>query len=156
MRRNVLLLLLLVLTIIETASAQDDYYVRVRSTKLRSAPQHFAPAVTELKLGAAVRGSEAADGWYKVQTPNKKSGYLHKSTLSDKRIVSDIAKQYNPSTDSSDIVLAGKGFNKEVEKEYAAQNPSLNFKQVDAMDRISIKDAELVSFIKAGGLRNNG
>jgi len=132
----------------------SQYYVRVRNTKLRSAPQHFAPAVSDLKLGDAVSGTEAATGWYKVTTASKRTGYLHVATLTSTKIITN--QKYNPSTDSSDVVLAGKGFNKEVEKEFAGKNPSLNFIDVNMMDQINVRDADLIAFVKSGGLKSNG
>jgi hypothetical protein len=132
------------------------YYVKVRSTKLRSAPQHFAPPVSDLKLGDAVTGTEAGDGWYKVSTASKKSGYLHAATLTTAKIITDASKKYNPTADSSDVVLAGKGFNKEVEKEFSAKNPNLNFVEVNIMDQINVRDADEIAFVKSGGLKTNG
>ncbi len=148
------ILLLLVTT--PVSAEQERYYIQVKSTKLRSAPQHFAPAVTELKLADSVTGSEVSDGWFKVTTASKKTGYLHKATLSDKKIVNSLSKGYNPKTDSSDVVLAGKGFNKEVEKDFSRKNPDLNFTDVNQMDKIKVNDSDLISFVKSGGLNKNG
>lgn len=153
--RQILLaaLCLLYLSAAPVHAQQETYYIKVKSTKLRSSMQHFGGAVTSLKLGDAVKGTEATDGWYKVTTSSKKTGYLHESVLSDKKIITANSK-YNAASDSSDVVLAGKGFNKEVEKQYAAQNKNLNFGEVNKMDAITVNDSELSSFIKSGGLRN--
>lgn len=155
--RNIKLIILIAafLLLIPNAHADGKYYVKVKNTKLRSAPQHFAPSLADLRLGDSVTGSDSSDEWVKVTTASKRSGYLHKATLSDVKIVTDM-RNYNASADSSDVVLAGKGFNKEVEKSYAAKNPSMNFSEVNAMDQISISDSELISFVQSGGLKDNG
>jgi hypothetical protein len=57
------------------------------------------------------------------------------------------------SADTSDVILAGKGFNKEVEKEYRASDPSARFDLVDKVEQSSrVSPAEVARFRKAGGL----
>ena len=58
------------------------------------------------------------------------------------------------SADAADVVLAGKGFNPAVEKEYAAGRSDLNFGAVDKMERRTVSDGELATFVKAGKLKS--
>ena len=156
MRIKLFTFLVILLYCAPALAQETTYYIKVRTTKLRNAMQHFAPAVSELKLGESVSGQAAENGWFKVRTKTNRTGYLHGSTLSERKIVANAAKGYNPASDSSDIVLAGKGFNSEVEKEYASLNPSLNYAEVDSMEKINIKDSDLISFAKVGGLKSDG
>ena len=58
------------------------------------------------------------------------------------------------SADTSDVVLAGKGFNREVEKEYRASDPSARFDLVDKVERETrVSSSEVAQFRKSGGLR---
>jgi hypothetical protein len=52
-------------------------------------------------------------------------------------------------------VLAGKGFNKEIENKYATINSNLNYAAVDRMERIKISTAELNQFVVKGKLKSN-
>ena len=55
----------------------------------------------------------------------------------------------------SEVALAGKGFNPEVEAEYK-KDPTLNYAAVDAMEAHVVQPAALSSFIAQGGLTVEG
>jgi len=57
---------------------------------------------------------------------------------------------------SSELQLAGKGFNPEVEKEFKNRNKEISFRWVDKMEQIRISEAEKQKFAKEGGLTLNG
>lgn len=133
--------------------AADDLFVKVRSTKLRSAPQHWAPAAQSLSLGDKLTPTgESSAGWVKARTKNGAVGYVHESTLTERRVNMRSASATGGAESASDVVLAGKGFNKQVEKEYAASNPNLDFAAVDAAERIRVDDRDVLAFLKSGGL----
>ncbi|MEJ2069853.1 MAG: hypothetical protein P8X58_05505 [Syntrophobacterales bacterium] len=45
-----------------------------------------------------------------------------------------------------------KGFTPEVEASYRQKNPSLNYAQVDEVERFRVNPTQLAAFIKEGGL----
>ena len=133
------------------ASDQQTVSVQVKESKLRAKPEFWASSVSDLTYGQrlVVAGSEA--GWIKAQTSNGKVGYVHPSAVTEKKIVlagTNVASSAN----NSDIVLAGKGFNSSIEKDYAAENPSLNYAAVNQMERLHVSDAELGAFLSEGQL----
>ena len=53
----------------------------------------------------------------------------------------------------SEVALAGKGFNPEVEKSYGKAHPEMNYALVDEVERYSVDPNSLRSFIQRGGLK---
>ncbi|NTW06746.1 MAG: hypothetical protein HGA29_02760, partial [Syntrophaceae bacterium] len=56
----------------------------------------------------------------------------------------------------SELQLAGKGFNPEVEKEFKNRNKEISFHWVDKMEQIRIPETEKQKFAREGGLAING
>jgi len=126
--------------------------VKVKAAKVRAEPKVWAASVVALTYGDSVEAVSVADGWIKVSARGK-SGFLHESAVTTKKIVLSAKGNVGAgSTDRADVVLAGKGFNQAVERQFAAQDASLNFRAVDAMEKIKVSDAELAAFLKSGNL----
>ncbi len=133
-------------------AANSPLYVKVRQAKIRSQPKQWAPSVSSLNYGDRVDTLSEEDGaWFKVKKGGS-SGYLHGSAVSERAVVFKSTKSVGKGGDDKDVILAGKGFNKEVENSYAQKKPDLNYREVDKMERISVGDTELASFIKEGQL----
>ena len=134
--------------------ADDALYVKVRSTKLRAQPQQWSKPLADLRYGDVLRPDKLDDGWHSVTVKNLK-GFVHDSALTERRVV----LQANASTvgagSDRDVILAGKGFNKQVEQGYAAQNRSFNYAEVDKMEKLVVSAGELSSFA-SGGQLNGG
>ncbi len=141
-------------------------YVEVKVTKLKAKPEYLGANLADLSYGAALslvsESSDQAgnkDGWIKVKSSSGVVGYVHSSALSARRVVlsgSSDKKLLRADESPTDIVMAGKGFSKEVEKEFAAKNPALNFAAVNAMEKIKIGEGETRVFARAGGLLKGG
>lgn len=155
MNRKLSLILLLasilLATPLLTVAANSPLYVKVRSAKLRNEPKQWAPSVSSLNYGDAVAMLSTEGAWLKVKAGSR-SGYLHNSAVSERKVVLQAAKSVASTGNDKDVILAGKGFNKEVEKNYAAKNSALNYAEVDKMERLSVGDNEIAAFVKAGKL----
>ena len=57
---------------------------------------------------------------------------------------------------ASELQLAGKGFNPEVEKEFKNRNKDISFHWVDKMEQIKISEAEKLKFAREGDLTLEG
>jgi hypothetical protein len=81
---------------------------------------------------------------------------VHESAVSERRVVLNSDASFdNKAGGDQTVILAGKGFNKEVERAYSSRNRSLNFKAVDAMEKNSVSNSELLRFAKEGKLAGN-
>ncbi|RIL09855.1 MAG: hypothetical protein DCC75_05615 [Proteobacteria bacterium] len=162
MKRQMYFLYALMMCLIPAAvsyAAVDENaaYVKVKNTKLRSSPQLFAPVLSDLKYGDKLTTLETSGSWYKAIDSRGRQGYVHTSAITDREVVLQASnRDFSTAADTSDVVLAGKGFNKEVEKEYAAANANLDFKAVNEMEKYKVTDSELRSFVKSGKLNAEG
>jgi hypothetical protein len=130
--------------------------VKVKSAKIRAEPKVWAASVVALAYGDSIEALSVTDGWLKVRARGK-GGFIHESAVTTKKIVLSVKGNVGDGlTDRADVVLAGKGFNQAVEREFAAQDASLNFRAVDAMEKIKVSDAELAAFLQGGSLGKRG
>lgn len=135
-----------------TASA-EPVWIQVRESIVRSKPQYYATGVLPVRYGERVEKLSESAGWARVSVKNVE-GYLPMSSVSLDRIVLRARELTTVSADTSDVVLAGKGFNQEVEKEYRGGDPSARFDLVDKVEREArVSSAEVAQFRTSGGLR---
>ncbi len=110
------------LALVLLAAAADVVVVKVQSTAVRQAPQFFAPVVATVKAGDKLSKVAEANGWFQVKTTAGASGWIHSGAV-EKPKVSLLASSSAMKTQatSSEVALAGKGFNKQVEESYKAK-----------------------------------
>lgn len=134
------------------AEAQE-VYLSVRKSKLRSAPKFLSSSVSDLTYGDSLNVIEEKEPWLKVKTKNGKTGYLHSSSASRKKIVLNSGATFSGTrANEEDIVLAGKGFGKNVESDYARAQ-GLSYADVNRMEQRKISDKEINLFAEQGRLR---
>lgn len=145
----------LILSAAPAEAAGQKAYVQIKSARLMDQPKLWGKPVGTLSYGDELSLSgEAAAGWFQVQTRSGKSGYLHQSALTTSRIVLHSGGSAGSgAADQSDVVLAGKGFNSSVERQYAAGNSSADFRAVDQVEQSRVSPTELAQFIKQGRLK---
>jgi hypothetical protein len=81
-------------------------------------------------------------------------GYLPLSAVSPKAIVFSTADVAKVQADSGELVLAGKGFSKEIEQSFQKQDASARFDLVNRVEReAKASPAEVAQFVKQGGLK---
>jgi hypothetical protein len=132
--------------------------IQVRETQLRATPDYFGKIVGKAVYGDQATIESSKDGWKKVRLKRSgQSGWLNASALSEKEIkmVAGV-KGTKEAASSSELQLAGKGFNPEVEKEFKNRNKEISFRWVDKMEQIRISEAEKQKFAREGGLTLNG
>ena len=133
--------------------AGQTIYVEVNKTKVRTEPEHWAPSTVELSYGAPVKVTALSPGWLEVTTSEGKRGYVPESAVTFKKILfRNNSGPVKVEADESDIVLAGKGFNSDVESALSATDAELNFKAVDEISDRQVKDSKLARFVQEGRL----
>jgi SH3-like domain-containing protein len=127
--------------------------VTVQQTKVRAAPNFLGKITADLSYGDRLEVIEEKDGWVKVVLPDsEEEGWVHESALTKKTIVlkageTDVAQ----TASSSEIALAGKGFNEQVEARYQ-QEKRLDYAWVDRMEAFTVSWEEIREFMDQGGL----
>ncbi len=151
-KRCFILALLLVLTG-GAVFAQRTMSVTVKEVEVRSSPSFLGAVIAELSYGDTVRVRKEQGSWVEVNIPDSRdTGWIHGSALERKRII------FGASTDavateatSSEIALAGKGFNKDVEEKFIEET-DLDFSRIDRMEALVIPFEDIADFVKDGGL----
>ncbi|MEN6376019.1 MAG: SH3 domain-containing protein [Smithella sp.] len=142
---------------IALAYAVATMSIQVRETQIRATPDYFGKIIGKASYGDRVTIEGAKGSWKKIRLKTGKTGWLNSSALSEKeiRMVAG-AKGTKGTASASEIQLAGKGFNPEVEREFKNRNKEISFRWVDKMEQIRISEAEKQKFAKEGGLSLNG
>lgn len=138
-----------------TLWAQTMMSVEVRETQVRSNPSFLGRVDGVLGYGDRVEVVEQAQGWVRIRHDGV-SGWVHSSALTTKRIVmqtGDAAARREAT--GSEVALAGRGFNQEVEDRYRAEQ-SLNYDVVDRLEGYAVDPTRLAAFLEEGELRLPG
>lgn len=150
------ILVLAPLVALADARKQALLFVQVRESRLRSQPEFWANAIAPLSYGDSLTPLGAAPSsksWLKVKLGDTE-GYVHVSAVTSRRVVLKVsANRSAKAVNSSDVVLAGKGFNNQVEQSYAASR-GVSFVPVDDVEKISAPSGEEArAFLQNGKLK---
>ncbi len=158
MLKNLLRYLLLAAIILpaigQAAPKEALLYVQVKESKLRSQPQFWASSAANLTYGDVLTALGAAPSdksWIKVKKGDTE-GYVHVAAVTKRKVIlSSSTKGVQSNVDPSSVVMAGKGFNRQVENSYASKK-GLDFKSVDKAEQNKVDPSDEAAFIKEGKL----
>lgn len=146
--------ILLLMLVAPSLGFCEPLFVEVKSAALRKEPKHWAEAIEQLQYGDQLEEISRASSWVMVKTNGSRQGYVHLSALTKRVVLLPKAGAANPAieADASSIVLAGKGFNKDIEAQYSAGQPSLNYAAVALMESREVSAQQLYQFLRDGKL----
>ncbi len=149
-----LFLLIGVAAVVISVLAAEILIVKVQSTNLRSGPKFYAPIVQTLKAGDRLEKISAQpDGWIQAKIPGGTVGWIHTSAVQVQKFdLLALDRGLKTQASASEVALAGKGFNKQVEESYRAKHAEISFIWVDRMLAIKIPAERVEEFIKNGKL----
>jgi len=140
------------LVLYTTFVSADTMNVQIKVAALKSTPSFLAQTITTLRYGDGVNTLQESGEWIEVKTSSKK-GWLHTSALTTKEIILTNSPKTAPmNVSSNEVMMAGKGFNAQVETQYRHQNPSLRFDLVDKMEKYPVSWDTQRQFAKNGQL----
>jgi len=132
-------------------AAADVLVIKVQTTQLRKTPQFFAPAAAALKAGDKLEKVSEASGWIQVKTAAGLVGWVHSSAVTASSMaLTASSKDMKTQASATEVALAAKGFNKQVEDSYKAKHAEANFAAVDAMVLVKATLAQIEDFLKKG------
>ena len=150
------------------AGDQKVMSVQVKEGQLRAKPAFLAKIVATLAYGDRVVVLEEQTDWMRVSLEKDENvnGWLHKSALTKKEIALKAGAATGQVSDS-EVVIAGKGFNAQVEKEFKQKNPNLDYTWINKMwgdEKLGIAGApefkvspeKIRQFSQEGGLAAEG
>jgi uncharacterized protein YgiM (DUF1202 family) len=156
----VITLLLLAAGAVFAADPLPERSVIVKETQVRDKPSYSGKILGKLVYTDRVQVLEmpAGSSWVKVRlTAKKLEGWVHISALAKdaKPVVKAGSTDVAAGASGSEVALAGKGFNPEVEAEYK-KDPTLNYAAVDEMEKYAVLPTALSAFMAQGGILLEG
>lgn len=146
-----------ILGLVLLAAAADTIVVKIQTSAIRQSPQFFAPVVATVKAGDKLVKVAESNGWIQVKTAAGASGWIHAGAVETPKVnllASDSSMKTQAT--SSEVALAGKGFNKQIEDSYKVKNPQLNFAAVDRLLQVKATPAQIEGFLRSGQLNPFG
>jgi len=135
----------------------ETVVVKIKATNIRRDPKFTAPIIAAIKAGDALEKLEARDGWVKVKTKAGVVGWIHSTAVETKKFdLLAMDKTMKTQASSSEVALAAKGFNKQVEEKYRTGNAAADFATVDALEKVKPTAAEVEAFMREGRLGEFG
>jgi hypothetical protein len=150
--KRLLVLLVLALLVSGTLFAQiksgSPAWVSAKKADIKSSTGFFAGTRGSLVLGVEVSVISINGKWAEVRsvTNTSLSGWTTASNLSARRIVAS-----GTTASASEVALAAKGFNQEVQNEYKTKG-ELNYADVDKTEAITVSQDDLYKFVTEGRL----
>ena len=152
--KKILFVLCLILIITGFAAAQASrggtMYVAIKTVELKSGTGFFASTRGTLNYGDRVTVLQVSGRFVEVRSATNSSltGWTATANLSARQV----ASASTSTATAREVAMAGKGFNQEVEASYRSQNQSLNYAEVDRVERITVNRTELERFLRDGRL----
>jgi hypothetical protein len=145
-------ILLIAGTVTAQISRGGTAWVSAKTVTLKSSTGFFASSRGTVSYGTEVSVLQVSGNWAEVRSTANASltGWMSTGNLSAKRIASSGSAS---SASASEVALAGKGFNQEVENTYKTTEGNLNYADVDRTEAITVTQEELFNFIQEGRLR---
>jgi len=151
------ILVFAVLIVFTALTLAETMVVKVQTTNLKKEPKFFADTIAVLKAGESVETIALQNGWFNVKTSSGQIGWLHSSALVEKKSgFSVLSTSVSSKATGEEVALAAKGFNKQVEEKYKADNPNVDYTWVDKMLKIKVSTKEIAEFLKKGKLDESG
>ena len=123
-------------------------WISVKSVDLKASTWFFAGTNGTLAIGDQVTVLRISGDWAEVRSAanTSLSGWTALNSLSSRQIVAS-----GRGASDTEVALAAKGFNQEVEDNYRTQG-SYNYDAVDKIEAITVSQDELLAFINDGRL----
>ena len=130
--------------------------VQVKEASLYDQPSAVSKFLGKVPYGTSLTVLASKGAWSQVRADSPAlTGWVRAQTYTTKDLKLKSGTDASAAS-SSDVSLAGRGFSEEMEQNYKAKNPSLDYADVDKMEAQGIPKAELEGFLKAGGLVPDG
>ncbi len=127
--------------------------VTIKRAQVRTSSSFLGKVLYTLEYTDQVEVLDSRAGWYQVKSNKHNSaGWLHGSALTSKRLIlNKNASDIDMKASGSEVALAGKGFNSQVEESYKTKN-SVDYTWIDKMEEIEISTDDLLVFIQERNL----
>ncbi len=149
------MLVSLSLVLAEDAEPQvgDEVAISVQNQSIYPMPAFYASPVEPVIYGTMAVIDEINGEWYRITTALSQDGWIHCTSVTGAIQTESGGVSASGDVTSDEIMLAGRGFNQDIEETYAGDNPDLDFALVDNMETSWIvSPQQLYQFLVNGNL----
>ncbi|MCX7973123.1 MAG: SH3 domain-containing protein [Candidatus Aminicenantes bacterium] len=151
--KKVFLGITLLIVFILGFSASEILVIKVQTTALRTEPRFFASVKSLLTFGDQMEKVGFQEGWYQVKTLRGVSGWVHSSAVQPRPSkLAALTQGPRAQPTASEVALASKGFNRQVESAYRKRHPEIDYSWVDRMLSFKADQAAIEKFLREGRL----
>jgi hypothetical protein len=136
----------------DTPEAGGQATVKVQSQHMFPRPVFYAEPVASLSFGEVLTLGEQQGDWFMATRAGGTSGWVHSTALTGAVSGDGDIGEGSGEVSSDEVMLAGRGFNSQVEEAYSSDHPELDFTRVDAMEAMEVTPSQLEAFLAQGGL----
>ncbi|MHB8882310.1 MAG: hypothetical protein ACYC69_12485 [Thermodesulfovibrionales bacterium] len=148
--RAILPVLLVLLPV--AVSSADQARIITKENALREDCRFFSPVKKKVHLNDLIEITSKEGDWLRAKHKGT-AGCIHKSAVDEKNLdISGVSGSRSHTASGSEVALAGKGFNPQVERSFREKHPDLDFKAVDAIEASRPPDGSIRKFISSGAL----
>jgi len=123
-----------------------------KENALREQCRFFSPVKARVQYADVITVISKEGDWYRASFKGIE-GCIHKNAIEEKSFnLSGISGTEKRSATNTEVALAGKGFNPQVESSYRRSHPEMNLRAVDLIEGYTVSETELLDFIIKGGL----
>ncbi len=151
----ILMLFSLPLVMAEDAEPQvgDEVAISVQNQSIYPMPAFYASPVEPVSYGTLASIDQIDGEWFRITTSLGEVGWIHRTSVTGAIQTTSGGTSASGSVTSDEIMLAGRGFSRDIEETYAGEHPELNFSIVNSMETSwTVSPEQLYQFLVEGNL----
>ncbi len=131
----------------------DEVAIAVQNQSIYPMPAFYASPVIPVSYGTTATINEIDGEWYRITTSLNQVGWIHRTAVTGAIQTASAGTSASGNVTSDEIMLAGRGFNQDIEATYAGEHPDLDFSQVNSMETsYKVTPQQLFQFLVDGNL----
>jgi len=131
----------------------DEVAISVQNQSIYPMPAFYASPVEPVSYGTIASIDQIDGEWFRITTSLGEVGWIHRTSVTGAIQMASGGTSTSGSVTSDEIMLAGRGFSREIEETYAGEHPELNFSIVNNMETSwTVSPEQLYQFLVEGNL----
>lgn len=157
MRKTAILILAFCFVLLAEEDSQpqvgDQIAIAVQNQSIYPMPAFYASPTQPVTYGTLATIDEIQGEWYRITTSGDETGWIHKTAVTGAIQTSSSGTTASGEVTNDELMLAGRGFNEDIEESYAGKNPDLDYAMVDEVEASwEVTPDQLYQFLVQGNL----
>lgn len=131
----------------------DQVAIAVQNQNIYPMPAFYASPTEPVTYGTLATIDEIQGEWYRITTSDSEDGWIHETAVTGAIQTSSSGTTASGEVTTDELMLAGRGFNADIEESYAGSNPQLDYTLVDEIESSwEVTSEQLYDFLVQGNL----